>query len=190
MGISRPPKAPRLHPTSAIFFTERSQKIVIISEGFFIFSLLSLQGPSSAVQQVLQYPFLYPSLLPKSSNFFFFFLKKENHKLRASDMVHMHGALFLPQKRNCPNPASAASQIQIEHKPELPHLTNLIRAISSLPWRYTAKSAVTATLGEVCKAISVVVYLQAVDKTNVPEIAAGFEGVFPNCTGTICHREH
>lgn len=77
MGISRPPKAPRLHPTSAIFFTERSQKIVIISEGFFIFSLLSLQGPSSAVQQVLQYPFLYPSLLPKSSNFFFFSKKRK-----------------------------------------------------------------------------------------------------------------
>lgn len=50
-------------------------------------------------------------------------------------------------------------------------------------------SAVTATTGEVCEAISVVVYLRALDKTNVPEIAAGFEGVFPNCTGTICHRE-
>lgn len=40
------------------------------------------------------------------------------------------------------------------------------------------------------RTISIVVYLRALDKTNVAEIATGFEGVFPNCTGTICHREH
>jgi len=74
--------------------------------------------------------------------------------------------------------------------PELSHLASLIWAISSLPWRYAVKSAVTATLGEACKAISAVVYLQAADKANVPEIAPGLEGVFPNCTGTSCHREH
>lgn len=72
----------------------------------------------------------------------------------------------------------------------LTHLASLIWAISSHTGKYTAKFAVAATLGETCKAVSAVVYLQAVDKANMPGIAPGFEGVFLNCTGTSCHREH
>lgn len=58
---------------------------------------------------------------------------------------------------SCPYPASTTSQIQDEHVPELPHLTGHLCAISSLPWSCTSKPAVTATPGEVCKAISTVI---------------------------------
>lgn len=129
MGISRAPEAPRSQPTSAIFFTRRSQNIVIISEGFFIFSLLSLQGPRTAASSAISRAFLHPSLLPKSSNFFFFLKwKPQSESIRHGTHAR---STFPPSEEgvNCPNPASAASQTQIEHKPELPpfnkpHMSN------------------------------------------------------------------
>lgn len=167
----------------------------MISEEFFIFSLLSVQGPRAVACSVISRAFLWFPPPFFISSLFVSLKKRKLHtkwecQTRHRDIEHY----FPPQKKgtrlSCPDPASATSRNQNKQMPELPHLTNLLRAISPLPWSCAAKCAVAATAAEVCEAISIVVYLQAPGKTNVPEIAAGFEGVFPNCTGTISHREH
>lgn len=162
----------------------------MISERFFLFSSLSVQGPTTTACSVICRAFLW---VPPPLLVWFFLIKKtsnytQNKSARlGTDMEH---GSSLKKWNKIKLSSSSISHMSNSEWADAtaPHVTIALTSIFFPPMH--CQSCCHSHYRRGLKAIRAVVYLQALDKAYVPETAAGFEGIFPNCTGTVCCRKH